>query len=394
MAAALCTVCTLAHAPRAVAQTKPSVDARTWRPSTDAEANLVLEPVVTPGPWRWNAGAWLAYARDPVSWNGAPAQSWTPVRDALSTDLVAALGLGERASIGLDVPLLLWQDGASSLPGAVVAGGSVPGASIGDVVVTGKAAVVSNDRQGMRGGFGVALLASVSVPTGDRRSFFGDGALTSSLALLGEYALGVVAVRASAGYLLRTGARRWPGDPLWGVPFGDALPWALGIALRPEILAAWLDSGDRQTWEVAAHGALPAGPIAPFGLGDPGATLVSPALLSVDDRVAVGHGREVSVVVGCDIGLDTAVGVPPIRGVVSVAWAPRTHDKDMDGVPDDIDECPDLAEDADGIQDGDGCPEDDADADGILDTSDACPLAPGVPSPDPKKNGCPAPGAP
>jgi outer membrane protein OmpA-like peptidoglycan-associated protein len=68
---------------------------------------------------------------------------------------------------------------------------------------------------------------------------------------------------------------------------------------------------------------------------------------------------------------------------------PAPSDRDGDGIPDQYDKCPDQPEDKDGIQDQDGCPEDDADADGIPDTKDACPREPGGPDPDPKKNGCP-----
>lgn len=68
---------------------------------------------------------------------------------------------------------------------------------------------------------------------------------------------------------------------------------------------------------------------------------------------------------------------------------PAPADRDGDGIPDQYDKCPDQPEDKDGIDDQDGCPEDDADHDGILDTKDACPKEPGQPDPDPKKNGCP-----
>jgi outer membrane protein OmpA-like peptidoglycan-associated protein len=74
-----------------------------------------------------------------------------------------------------------------------------------------------------------------------------------------------------------------------------------------------------------------------------------------------------------------------------MAPSPRggTGDRDGDGIPDQLDKCPDLPEDFDGIQDADGCPEDDADKDGIPDAQDACPREPGEPDPDPRKNGCP-----
>lgn len=52
-------------------------------------------------------------------------------------------------------------------------------------------------------------------------------------------------------------------------------------------------------------------------------------------------------------------------------------DRDGDGIPDNVDQCPDIPEDFDGIDDEDGCPEgDDKDGDGILDADDACPLDP------------------
>jgi outer membrane protein OmpA-like peptidoglycan-associated protein len=69
---------------------------------------------------------------------------------------------------------------------------------------------------------------------------------------------------------------------------------------------------------------------------------------------------------------------------------PLPPDKDGDGIPDMYDRCPDVPEDRDGIDDGDGCPEDDADHDGIPDAQDACPKEPGQKNPDPKKNGCPS----
>jgi OmpA-OmpF porin, OOP family len=68
---------------------------------------------------------------------------------------------------------------------------------------------------------------------------------------------------------------------------------------------------------------------------------------------------------------------------------PMPPDRDGDGIPDQYDKCPDQAEDKDGIDDGDGCPEDDADSDGVPDAVDACPKMPGKPNKDPKKNGCP-----
>ncbi len=61
---------------------------------------------------------------------------------------------------------------------------------------------------------------------------------------------------------------------------------------------------------------------------------------------------------------------PPPPAAVVVA------DRDGDGIEDATDACPDAAEDDDGFEDADGCPELDNDQDGVADTQDACPDVP------------------
>jgi hypothetical protein len=371
-------------------QTLPSIDVRTWRPPVDPQGGLVLEPVTTPGPWQYSVGLWAGYAQAPVTLRDrTTGQVVTqPLEHLLSADFVADIGLGERAAVGVDVPCFLWQKGASSLGSSVVTGGAVPMTGLGDVALAGKVAILSNDRQGVRVGPGFALLGAATLPSGDRSSFMGDGSTTASLQALGEYALGVGAARAAVGYKLRTEQHTWPRDP-GSVSVGDEIPWAVDFVLRPKALAAALDADDRQQWEIGLFGALPVRPVAPFGLGRQGASVLSPLLIAAGDRIALGHYRDTYVIAGADFGLDQALGVPSFRALVSFGWTPRAHDRDSDGVADDVDECPDLPEDKDGIQDADGCPEDDADGDGVLDVQDACPLIPGEPSNDPRKNGCP-----
>jgi outer membrane protein OmpA-like peptidoglycan-associated protein len=72
------------------------------------------------------------------------------------------------------------------------------------------------------------------------------------------------------------------------------------------------------------------------------------------------------------------------RMTTGVVWSPQPAgvaevgrgDRDGDGIPDVSDACPDEAEDKDGFQDDDGCPDLDNDGDGIPDISDACPDEP------------------
>ncbi|MFO0618779.1 MAG: OmpA family protein [Polyangiaceae bacterium] len=83
-----------------------------------------------------------------------------------------------------------------------------------------------------------------------------------------------------------------------------------------------------------------------------------------------------------------ACGPPPLPP--ENAKRVTAEDSDGDGIKNDIDRCPDVPEDEDGIMDGDGCPEKDADGDGAPDVCDKCPLERGPNSADhPYGRGCP-----
>jgi hypothetical protein len=204
--------------------------------------------------------------------------------------------------------------------------------------------------------------------------------------LIFDYSFVIMHFQASLGYMLRAEYRTWPDATVGGYNFGDEIPWSLGFRIRPGVMG--IDKGDRQLWEIAAHGWLPAGPQAPFV--DAGAKALSPTMLALSDRISLGHDKDAYLLAGIDIGLnDGAVGVPGLRVIIGAGWAPREHDKDHDGIPDDVDQCEDIPEDKDGFEDSDGCPDIDNDQDGIIDREDACPNVAGPKSTDPKKNGCP-----
>jgi OOP family OmpA-OmpF porin len=68
---------------------------------------------------------------------------------------------------------------------------------------------------------------------------------------------------------------------------------------------------------------------------------------------------------------------------------PPPADRDGDGIPDDVDQCPDRAEDKDGFQDADGCPDIDNDGDEVLDIADQCPNQPETFNGFQDEDGCP-----
>jgi outer membrane protein OmpA-like peptidoglycan-associated protein len=67
----------------------------------------------------------------------------------------------------------------------------------------------------------------------------------------------------------------------------------------------------------------------------------------------------------------------------------KISDRDGDGIPDELDKCPDEPEDKDGFEDEDGCPDLDNDKDGIPDTADACPNEPETVNGFQDEDGCP-----
>lgn len=78
-----------------------------------------------------------------------------------------------------------------------------------------------------------------------------------------------------------------------------------------------------------------------------------------------------------DVRADPNVApAPKPPAAKSAPMAPRYVDTDGDGIPDAQDQCPLMAEDWDGFQDYDGCPDLDNDRDGILDVNDQCPNDP------------------
>jgi hypothetical protein len=79
------------------------------------------------------------------------------------------------------------------------------------------------------------------------------------------------------------------------------------------------------------------------------------------------------------------VATPP----PTLASPPPRVDTDGDGVFDDADMCPLVAQGPTGDAAHPGCPSPDRDNDTVLDAVDACPDVRGVPSDDPSRSGCP-----
>jgi hypothetical protein len=102
---------------------------------------------------------------------------------------------------------------------------------------------------------------------------------------------------------------------------------------------------------------------------------------------------------GAGVGAIQGFGVPVVRAFLGGAYVFEKRDRDNDGIDDNVDQCPTVAEDRDGYEDSDGCPDPDNDLDGIPDVADKCPNqaedmdgfedTDGCPDPDNDKDGIP-----
>ena len=85
------------------------------------------------------------------------------------------------------------------------------------------------------------------------------------------------------------------------------------------------------------------------------------------------YGSPLAITAGVGFGVIEGVGVPVVRGFAGVMYVAEARDRDDDGLTDDADQCPTAAEDKDGYEDSDGCPDADNDGDTIQDGADKCP---------------------
>jgi OOP family OmpA-OmpF porin len=310
---------------------KPAVTHDGW---VNAEGSAVRHPDDA-----WEFGAWLNYAHQPLIVADADESLVDAlVAGRLGLDLLGSMSLGERFAVGLGLPLFLQHGDAS--PSSV---------GVGDVRLVPKLELV-NDRED---GIGLALAAEVRAPThgGD----FSGGARSFTFfpkLILDHRSPSGLRLGANLGAVLREDRR------FLNVTSGDEFAYAAALGYRFGGLAGNTELG------VELNGAV--------NLADADDEEVALEALGFL-RHALGPEWELKGGVGA--GVLEGYGVPTGRVFIGVTFTPTSHDRDSDGVVDTKDQCVEYAEDRDGDQDTDGCPEEDADTDhdGVSDDDDHCP---------------------
>jgi hypothetical protein len=331
------------------AQTR-DFDLERFSPAPDGDGFLSLPGTRTPGPWRWNVGLSLSYAREPLIVNDPATRGI--VSDRLDGNLYFQLGILGQIAVVVNAPVALWQSGA---PERLDGGQPLAVAAIRDprvavrVRLLGEDATVERDRHE---GEGLALQVAGTLPLGQQGAFAGEGSPQLDGAILGDFHLMDFGIGGMLGF-----RHRFAEPSLLGSSFRNQLFAVIGV----QIPLFFVD-------HVVAIAETDLTTDAEKPFGDSGSTAAEWRL-----GFRVSAIRDVELTAAAGSGFVGGAGSPLVRAIVGVSFAPRVHDRDHDGVVDDQDGCQTLPEDFDEHDDGDGCPEPDNDGDLVPDLDDRCP---------------------
>lgn len=295
--------------------------------------------------------------------------------DQLFVHMRGSLTLADRVRVGVNAPLLVYQNGSD-----VVVGGDEyriqRQASFGDLRLSADVRLFGEQKDALTVATGIA----VHLPTGSADHYTGDGAvrLQPRVQVAGEIGAFVYAGR--TGVHIRTENKEVGGESM-----GSEL--LLGAAAGVQLLEKKLLVGPM----LAASTVITAGSNGFFD------RQTTPFEVQLGAHYDV--SRELRIGTGFGPGLSRGVGAPAARWVVSADWSPRPEpppapvliDSDGDGLADGLDACPNEHGPRTTDPKTDGCPPPpDADGDGIFDAQDACVERAGLAAPnDPSRHGCP-----
>jgi outer membrane protein OmpA-like peptidoglycan-associated protein len=323
-------------------------------------------------------GLYFNYARNPLSildYNQMTMEAGDTranlIAHMIGAELFAGLGLINRLQIAISIPMTLFQAGsgfdtANPLPnGTHVRAGD--GFAFGDPRLYLKARLFGKEY-----GFQVALSHWLSFPFGDDDDFGGEKHF-SGFAGEGRALAGYDAARWRVGLFFGFNWRAQK-EVFFSTVMGQHLTYGGAVAydVVPQRLTVLAELYGRSS-DVSDITAINSGPLE----------------LNIAGKVGLYPGLNLTVGIGN--GLIAGIGSPQPRFYLGVAWVRDSRDRDKDGVPDQLDKCPDVPEDQDGFEDRDGCPDLDNDRDTIVDTDDKCPNQPEDFDEFQDEDGCPEP---
>lgn len=339
-----------------------------------AEAGSVLPPFAL------DAGIWLDYVDDPlvIYDRDTGDRVGSLLHRRVGGALFGAFGVMPRLQVGIEVPLIMYQDREDTISGGSTAElRSLSSYGFGDVRVVPKLQLLFLDRHGVD----VAVMPSLTLPSGGSTNYRGDTGVTFTPELAASRPVGPLRAALNLAYVLRKNVtvlnQRVEDEVLFRAGLAHELQLTR-FANAPRVQLDAMVSGG-----FAASAAFKRSNQTPLEL-----------LLQANVDLAP---LPLLAFVGTGIGLVSGFGTPDWRVFLGARFGWVDDDPDRDGLKGETDACPRAPEDFDGYEDENGCPDPDNDGDGVLDVDDKCVSEPedmdgfedadGCPDPDNDQDG-------
>ena len=367
-----------------------------YRAPPSAEDGFALALPHTIGASRWSFKMTVDYAADPLVL-GATEPAMTAddplaapvIEHRVPAHLSALVGVGDKLELFVVAPVLLYQSGADDSMTRGPEFASAESFALFDPELGASVALLPFDSV-----FQLGVTGALTFPIGSEEAFTGDGGFGGRGAV--EMAFG----NRQAAVALQVGAAYRPDNLYARHAQGSELTFAAG--LHAPVGGSFFMAAE-------LYGATSLVDREETATSERFNRFTTPVESLIGFRWLSSTGLVLGLAGGFGIG--PAPGTPSVRGLATVGWAsgePATRrpgaialrvsadepdlespDPDGDGKLTGDDRCPLDAEDPDGFEDEDGCPDQDNDQDGIFDIHDRCPDDKETPNNFEDLDGCP-----
>jgi len=321
--------------------------------------------VRTDGEMAWSAGLLMSYAYKPLvvdscvtaeaNCEGTNAITINVVENVVEADLLGSFTPFPRLQIGLKFPAVFAKgqglDRTSTDPASLGTDEPFSATGLGDPEVEAKFRAYGEPKDLVVAGAALYVTAPLGHAT-MKDSFIGDETPGAGLRLIFDGEAGQFSFGANVGGILRGSGSLETPVLASEAKVGSEVRYSVAGGWRPSpILRAVVDL---------------------FGSSRLSATPGENAL-ELDGGVQAGPFGSLTIAGGAGTSLVQGAGTPVLRAFVGFVYSSEKRDRDEDGLDDADDQCPTDAEDRDGYEDADGCPDPDNDLDSLPDKGDKCP---------------------
>jgi outer membrane protein OmpA-like peptidoglycan-associated protein len=356
--------------------TLPEVQLQRFRPAGGPGDFLGVYGTIIPKNLEWDLAFYVDYANDPLQIPAAGQPFSKTINNQTTLSLLGNIGIKDWLEFNVLIPVTLFQSAGELEPIMLDVprynSNKIQRAGVNDSRLAMKLRLLDNREEPV----GLALIAALTMPTATTNT------LTSDDGFGGEFRVAVdtyffqgLRAAANLGYRHRSGRRL-----LRDTTIGNEVIW--GLALGIPMFMERLDGIVEIEGNVGIANNL--GPVQGFTEGE----------VHTEIRGAFRYKirKWLTLTGGMGFGMSNGVGTPDFRPFIGLGgyWVTGGsfgYDYDGDGIFGDRDLCPDEAEDFDGFEDDDGCPDYDNDNDGVPDERDKCPGTP--PGVQVDEYGCP-----